>query len=282
MGAISAYSSAATLYDLAYDGHCGCDAQDWARSTSRDQFLIQIAALGAIGGALGGAGIASGSGQLIRGISATLATHNLGKAVGEMAAYGADLCRLLNTLLAVLGIWSPRIGIPPSNSGALAFNTGGSVAVAGAASGAVAGQGLIIGSGLASNVLMANEGEPELQPYGGPGRGHHIHAKAAFRGNPNYDENEAPALPKEAMEEGQHGLMTSNQNTLFRELGRDVANNVRQNTLAEHSRIAMRVLVDAGFTREQASRWVAQSERWLQSQGITKPECIPWVNCSGR
>jgi hypothetical protein len=73
-----------------------------------------------------------------------------------------------------------------------------------------------------------------------------------------------------------HPLITGTQHRLFNQLARDVAAGVKQNTLKEHTRIAVESLVAAGVPEQQARHWVAVSLANLRSQGVTQPTGIPW------
>ena len=118
------------------------------------------------------------------------------------------------------------------------------------------------------------------QPYRGPGGGHHIHAKAAFRGLP-YNENAATAIARDVMDSNgwNHmgaGGITAAQRRLFDQLAVDVASGAKQNTLIEHSRVAYEALIAGGLTNEEASSAVIASLRELERQGIIAPSGIPW------
>src|SRR6185503_6909094 len=47
----------------------------------------------------------------------------------------------------------------------------------------------------AGETAAAAEAGAALKPYGGPGGGHHVPAKAAFKGAPGYHPNKALAMP---------------------------------------------------------------------------------------
>jgi hypothetical protein len=118
--------------------------------------------------------------------------------------------------------------------------------------------------------------------YGGFGGGHHIHAKKAFEGNVKYDEYEALSISNKDMNANGlvHTKMTGVQQGLFRQLGTDVANGTKTNTMVEHNRIAVETLVTVGVPRSEARGIVAQSLWNLRSQGVRAPTHIPWVGPS--
>ena len=80
--------------------------------------------------------------------------------------------------------------------------------------------------------------------------GHHVHAKAGFRGHATYSEKEGFAISQEFMREmgWDHQLMTNEQRRLFKEL----AQSGRPNTLFEHTRIAVEALIAGKATRDEA------------------------------
>jgi hypothetical protein len=120
-----------------------------------------------------------------------------------------------------------------------------------------------------------------LGKYKGVGgvAGHHIHAKAGFKFNPKseYNLNEALCISEAAMRARgyAHGNMTSRQALLFDQLRADVLSGVKQNTLKEHSRIAVEALMAGGATEKEARSLVAESLRNLRRQGVKQPTHIP-------
>jgi len=109
--------------------------------------------------------------------------------------------------------------------------------------------------------------------YGDVG-GHHVHAKAAFKGEVSYDPNKGFSISQKFMDENglNHADMTAKQRQLFKELNESG----RPNTLEEHTRIAKEVLIAGGATEEQASLWAQQSLENLLEQGVAQPTRIPW------
>jgi hypothetical protein len=106
--------------------------------------------------------------------------------------------------------------------------------------------------------------------------GHHVHAKAGFRGHATYNQKQGFSVSQEFMESRNwsHQDMTSTQQRLFRELGESG----RPNTLAEHTRIGVESLKAGGATEAEARALVSQSLRDLRSQGARAPTRIPWFD----
>jgi RHS repeat-associated protein len=104
--------------------------------------------------------------------------------------------------------------------------------------------------------------------------GHHVHAKADFKGNLEYDPQEGFSISQDYMKSRgwDHQAMTNKQRELFNEL----ASSGRANTLTEHSRIAEEALVAGGATRAQARALVKESLADLARQGVKVPSNIPW------
>ncbi|SDL50114.1 RHS repeat-associated core domain-containing protein [Dendrosporobacter quercicolus] len=113
----------------------------------------------------------------------------------------------------------------------------------------------------------------EVGEYGDVG-GHHVHAKAAFKGDVAYDPNKGFSISQKFMEENglNHADMTAKQRQLFKELNESGG----PNTLEEHTRIANEALKAGGATEKEASRLVQQSLENLAEQGVTQPTRIPW------
>ncbi|MFZ5968225.1 MAG: S8 family serine peptidase [Bacillota bacterium] len=111
--------------------------------------------------------------------------------------------------------------------------------------------------------------------YGDVG-GHHIHAKAAFKGDINYDPDKGFSISQDFMKNNgwNHSDMTTKQRQLFKEL----YESGRANTLEEHTRIAKEALKAGGATEEQANELMNQSLRNLTEQGVTQPTRIPWYS----
>jgi hypothetical protein len=121
---------------------------------------------------------------------------------------------------------------------------------------------------------LVHNNQCDLFPYSGPGGGHHIHQKAAFEGNPNYDLNKALALPNSQIDANgwNHQAMTREQRRLQDELARSG----RPNTMVEQTRIAVEALVAGGATKDEARKMVAESLNNLRNAGARSPTGIPW------
>ena len=104
--------------------------------------------------------------------------------------------------------------------------------------------------------------------------GHHIHAKAGFKKNINYDPKKGFSISQKFMKENglNHQQMTNKQRELFKELNESG----RANTLQEHTRIAVEALIAGGATRQEARDLVAASLKDLRQQGVREPSNIPW------
>jgi len=104
--------------------------------------------------------------------------------------------------------------------------------------------------------------------------GHHIHAKSAFEGHPNYNPRQGLSISQEFMKEKgwSHRDITAAQRSLFKELYQSG----RPNTLKEHNRIAVEALIAGGATVDEARTLVAESVLNLRRQGVRTPTRIPW------
>lgn len=107
-------------------------------------------------------------------------------------------------------------------------------------------------------------------------KGHHVHAKAAFKDSINYDPNKGFSISQEFMDSYNidHNAVTQEQRRLFREL----AQSGRENTLAEHTRIARESLKAGGASNEIIEPLINESLENLAIQGVTQPTNIPWYN----
>lgn len=110
--------------------------------------------------------------------------------------------------------------------------------------------------------------------YGTNG-GHHIHAKAAFKGNNNYNEDLALSVSQDYMN-SKGWFHSPNMNTAQRRLFDNLADSGMPNSMTAHNRIAYQTL-RAGRTSPVAAWYLVQrSARDLARQGITSPNRIPW------
>jgi hypothetical protein len=106
--------------------------------------------------------------------------------------------------------------------------------------------------------------------------GHHIHAKAAFKGHVNYDPRKGFSISQKFMQERgwNHQKMTATQQKMFKEL----AESGRPNSLTEQNRIAVEALVAGGAPRDEARLLVAQSVKELRKEGVREPTRVPWYD----
>ncbi len=104
--------------------------------------------------------------------------------------------------------------------------------------------------------------------------GHHVHAKAGFKGHATYSKSKGFAIGQDYMKSRgwSHADMTRKQRELFDQL----AAGGGPNTLKEHSRIAVESLIAGGASRAEARSLVAESLRNLRAQGVRAPSHIPW------
>jgi len=104
--------------------------------------------------------------------------------------------------------------------------------------------------------------------------GHHVHQKAAFKGNRNYNEHQAFSISQEYME--CRGWDHEDMSAAQRWLQDALARSGRPNTIFEQNSIAIEALTEGGATEEEARKLVAESLHNLRAQGATTPARIPW------
>ena len=111
--------------------------------------------------------------------------------------------------------------------------------------------------------------------YGDVG-GHHVHAKAGFKDDVNYDPKKGFSISQNFMRDNglDHNIMTSKQRELFKEL----YESGRPNTLEEHTRIAREALKAGGVSDSMIDDLINASLRNLREQGVTAPTRIPWYS----
>ena len=128
------------------------------------------------------------------------------------------------------------------------------------------------GGGLAPRAAAA-EGAA-LRPYGGPGGGHHVPAKAAFRGAANYDANAALAVSNAEMATlgVSHSAITGAQMTGYRAFAR-TGKTLTWDAMAT---IETNALIRGGMTAETAAATVARAIEALRRAGVAGPTRIPW------
>ena len=110
-------------------------------------------------------------------------------------------------------------------------------------------------------------------PYGNM-KGHHIHAKIAFRGNPAYSADDAISVSNQYMESKGwiHNVMTGVQHSGFSKF----VKSGRPNTMLAHNQIAYDALRTGNASR--IASWYLVQRSWynLFKQGVTNPTRIPW------
>jgi RHS repeat-associated protein len=203
----------------------------------------------------------------------------------DITANGLNACNLIGFVAGYTGgsstftFTTPNLGISFSNNGTLAVV------------GVITGDYSVITAGTAGALFLppfyATENQnddngdngggssDDLKPYEDEG-GHHIHQQAAFRDDPKYSKGDAPALPADILNRDYiHQEMTNKQRELYKELANDIASGTRQNTLAEHTKIAYEALIAGGVTADKAQAYVNYSEQWLIKRGVTIFR-IPW------
>jgi hypothetical protein len=181
--------------------------------------------------------------------------------------FGPD--EILRCLVANLGSFTCEIG--GGGGGA-----GGRAAVSDAEGEAAAGTAAGTAAAAAEEATgNAAESEPgaALGPYR-EGRGHHVPAKRAFTGDPNYDIDAALAIPNsELAAQGIfHPQITGAQQSLYREFaktGQPVTWDIVRS-------IETQALTRAGMSSESASVTVNKAISALQASGVSGPIRIPW------
>jgi RHS repeat-associated protein len=118
---------------------------------------------------------------------------------------------------------------------------------------------------------------PDVNEGTGPykqAKGHHVHAKAAFKENLAYDPKEGFSISQSFMKENglDHAAMTRYQRQAFKELSQSGG----ANTMSTHTRIAVEALQAGGASREMARSLTAQSLNTLRNSGVRTPSNIPW------
>jgi len=135
------------------------------------------------------------------------------------------------------------------------------------------------GSGSASGLQFAPgnrtvTGGARLQPYGGPGGGHHVPAKSAFDGEPNYGPNSAPAIPNTELGRLKlnHGLISGGQQIFYRKF----AKTGQKLTWNDVEAIEIQALIRGGMKNEIAKATVRNAIKMLKKSGVAGPTRIPW------
>lgn len=142
-----------------------------------------------------------------------------------------------------------------------------------------AGKRVAIAQRMGNNVVQRCGDPPDgTGPYRKVG-GHHVMAKAAFRGDVHYNLRTGYSISQKFMNgtnpygvQLNHADMTRKQRELFNELARSG----RPNTLQEHLRIARAALEAGGATPQMIEDLMKWAEEDLAQQGVTAPTRIPW------
>jgi hypothetical protein len=114
-----------------------------------------------------------------------------------------------------------------------------------------------------------------LKPYN-EGRGHHIPAKSAFEGAPNFNKNTVLAIPKAVLKllKINHNIVTGAQMTGYRAFAKTGA----KLTWEAMEDIETNALVKGGLKDVDVARaTVRQAIQALQKAGVPGPTRIPWV-----
>jgi RHS repeat-associated protein len=113
-----------------------------------------------------------------------------------------------------------------------------------------------------------------LEPYGGPGGGHHVPAKSAFIGDPVYDPTTAPAIPNSVLEHlnMNHDMISGAQQTMYRAYARTG----QSLTWDAMELIEAQALVKGGMSPETAAATIRKAIKMLKASGVNGPTRIPW------
>lgn len=135
------------------------------------------------------------------------------------------------------------------------------------------GQGLLVLITVGITSLGAAQAA-ELQPYGGPGGGHHIPAQSAFRGAAGYNATEALAIPNAELARlgVSHATVTGAQQTLYRAF----AQTGQVLTWEAIETIETQALIRGGMNSDTALATVRQAIQALKDAGVSGPTRIPW------
>ncbi len=110
--------------------------------------------------------------------------------------------------------------------------------------------------------------------------GHHVHAKAAFNDMEDYRKimNEMFSLGNSWMDQNNidHDTITACQRREFKILSCKCNGGLIENTMKEHTKIALKCLMEGGADEKSARGLVAKSLRELRRLGVKQPSRIPW------
>ena len=115
----------------------------------------------------------------------------------------------------------------------------------------------------------------QLQPYGGPGGGHHVPAQSAFRGAAGYDPNAALAIPNAELEQLGviHSKITAGQQALYGAFSQTGATL----TWEAVEQIETQALIRGNMNPNMAQATVRQAIQALKDAGVSGPTRIPWA-----
>jgi hypothetical protein len=121
---------------------------------------------------------------------------------------------------------------------------------------------------------IENKIHVRLTPYGGPGGGHHIDMKSAFKSHPLYDYKKALCLSNEEM--ARLGIKHKLVNTAQRQLCGELIRSGKPMTRDALMNISVEALVAGGADRQLARDIVARSWWDLRSKDVRMPTDMPW------
>jgi RHS repeat-associated protein len=113
-----------------------------------------------------------------------------------------------------------------------------------------------------------------LEPYVGPGGGHHVPAKSGFIGAPGYDINAALAIPNAELARlgVNHSIVSGTQQILYRAFAQ-TGHTLTWNTMQT---IETQALIQGGMNPNMAAGTVQGAIQSLINAGVTGPTRIPW------
>ncbi len=130
-------------------------------------------------------------------------------------------------------------------------------------------------AGLVKGVAPPHNGIASYSGGGGTG-GHHIHAQAAYRDDPNYSKYSALCVSQDWMDKNKvnHQAMTNKQRECYGKMAAGDPN--YPNTPAGHDKVALEALEAGNVDKAQAAALVASSRAQINAAGATQPARIPW------
>lgn len=121
----------------------------------------------------------------------------------------------------------------------------------------------------------SNKVPVKLTRYGGPGGGHHIHMKSAYKSHPLYNLNQVLCLSNTEMARLgiDHDLATKTQRIMCS----DLIKSGKQMTRTAMNIISVEALVAGGADRQLARDIVARSQWDLKAKGVRMPTDTPFM-----